>query len=410
MEQVLTEQVKQLLQSTGSILEKHEEIARLKGENFNMFRVLGIEDKEVKLHSPFIFELLSPKGSHDQEMVFLKMFLEQVVDPLPPHRFPRGCNARPDESKAEVHREYYIGPKHIDGENSTGGLIDIFITDGTRHISIENKIGSGEEEYQTTRYCNYKPDSNLVLFLTPYGVEASTDKAYPVSYKEHILPWLKSCHKHCTDLPILRETIKQYIITIKKLTGGPMQEINEKLKQLMWKNIEAAHAIYSNYKPLFKETVDEFVQEVKKEIEGKEPVSSNRDDWKIKIYNHAGGGLSIRNGKWIDLRTTPEGDHLMINWQNIYKQPYYGISAFQDHCDWKKIKEKLAGIKIEEYNQEWWPFRTDIKGTNFRNINELKKLCKEEERTELVKEIAYKLIELMEFCDDKLLSSGNSNS
>ena len=189
-----------------------------------------------------------------------------------------------------------------------------------------------------------------------------------------------------------------------------MQKMDENLKQLMLENIEAAQAIHSNYEPLFKETVDEFVQEVIKKIEGKEPVSSSPADWKIEIYNNDGGGLIIRNTKWIDLRTTPEGDHLMINWQNIYKQPYYGISAFQDHCDWKKIKEKLAGIKIEEYNQEWWPFRTDIKGTNFRNINELKKLCKEEECTELVKEIAYKLIELMKFCDDKLLSSENSNS
>ena len=408
MEQVLTEQVKQLLQSTGLVLKKNEEIARLKGENFNMFRVLGVEHKEDELHSRFIAELLDPKGSHDQKTVFLKMFLEQVVDPL----LSDSCKARLDESKAKVYREFYIEEVKIDGEYSTGGRIDIFITDGERHISVENKIWADEGEHQVTRYCNYKPESNLVLFLTLRGDKASTEKQYhPISYQEHILPWLESCQKYCADLPILRETIKQYIITIKRLTGClTMQKMDENLKQLMLENIEAAQAIHSNYEPLFKETVDEFVQEVIKKIEGKEPVSSSPADWKIEIYNNDGGGLIIRNTKWIDLRTTPEGDHLMINWQNIYKQPYYGISAFQDHCDWKKIKEKLAGIKIEEYNQEWWPFRTDIKGTNFRNINELKKLCKEEERTELVKEIAYKLIELMKFCDDKLLSSENSNS
>ena len=153
MEQTIIEQAKQLLQSTGSIIEKHEEIARLKGENFNVFRVLGIEKKEVKLHSPFIAELLKPKGSHDQKTAFLKMFLEQVVDTLP--------KARPDESKATVHREHYIGKKHINGDKSTGGYIDIFITDGTRHISIENKIYAGEGEHQVTRYCNYEPDTNM---------------------------------------------------------------------------------------------------------------------------------------------------------------------------------------------------------------------------------------------------------
>ncbi len=133
MEQALIGQVKQLLQSTGSIIEKHEEIARLKGENFNIFCVLGIEDKEVKLHSRFIAKLLDPKGSHDQKTEFLKMFLEQVVKPLTP-------DSLPEESKTKVHQEYYIDLKHIDGEKSTGGRIDIFLTDGTRHISIENKI------------------------------------------------------------------------------------------------------------------------------------------------------------------------------------------------------------------------------------------------------------------------------
>ena len=134
--------------------------------------------------------------------------------------------------------------------------IDIFITDDKRHISIENKIYAGEGEKQVTRYCKYEPESNLVLFLTLEGYEADTkEKYHPISYQDHILPWLESCQKHCADLPILRETIKQYIITIKGLTGGlTMQEMNENLKQLMLENIEAAHAIYSNYRSLLRET------------------------------------------------------------------------------------------------------------------------------------------------------------
>ncbi len=411
MEQVLTEQVKQLLQSTGLVLKKNEEIARLKGENFNMFRVLGVEHKEDELHSRFIAELLDPKGSHDQKTVFLKMFLEQVVDPL----LSDSCKARPDESKAKVYREFYIGEVKIDGENSTGGRIDIFITDETRHISIENKIGADEGEYQVTRYCNYQPDKNLVLFLTLRGKEAATEKTYyPISYQEHILPWLESCQKHCADLPILRETIKQYIITIKRLTGClTMQKMNENLKQLMLDNPDATQAIYSNYESLLRETL---VNEVKKEIEGKEPVSSNRDDWKIKIYNHAGGGLSIRNGKWINLRETQdERCHLWIDWQNInlYKRSYYGVVAHQEHFNWDKIKEKLGIDEIEKWGENhpsvpWWPFQTFMEEADFQNPNQLKKLLKEE-RTKLVEDIADKLIELINFCNGKLLPSNNSS-
>ncbi len=417
MDQALIEQVKQLLQSTGSILEKHEEIARLKGETFNIFRVLGIEDKEVKLHSRFIAELLDPKGSHDQKTAFLKMFLEQVVEPLPPDSFPEGCKARPDENRAEVYTEHSIGPKHIDGENSKGGRIDIFITDGTQHISIENKIKEPEQEdYQITRYCNHESDSNLVLFLTPRGDKASTKKKYhPISYRDHILPWLESCQAHCADLPILRETIKQYIITIKELTGGlTMQKMEKTIQKLMMKNIEAAHEIYSNYELLFKETVKKFVQEVKEEIESKEPFSHSPADWKIKIYNYYGGGLYIKNKKWIetDLRKTSNEDHhlredhlLLVNWQEIYKQSFYGISADPKHFNRKKIKKKLDGIGLKSDKNQWWPFRA-MKETDFQDPNQLKILWEEEEREERskqVQDIARKLIALMKFCNSKLL-------
>lgn len=417
MEQALIEQVKQLLQSTGSILEKHEEIARLKGENFNIFRLLGIEDKEVKLHSRFIAELLDPKGSHDQKTAFLKMFLEQVVKPLK-------SDSLPEESKTKVHKEYYIGPVKIkgeEGEESEGGRIDIFISDETRHISIENKIWAGEGEYQTTRYCNHEPDSNLVLFLTPLGKQASTDKAYLISYKKDILPWLESCQKHCADLPILRETIKQYIITIKGLTGGlTMQEMNKKLKRLMKKNIEAAHAIYLNYDPFLKETVKKFVQDVKKEIKGKELFSLGSTDWKIKIYDKFGGGLYIKNKKWIetDLRKTsnedlPEDHLLLVNWQGIYRQSFYGISADPEHFNRETIKKKLDGIEkygVTSSKDAWWPFYTYTQETNFQDPNQLKILWGEEERTKLVENIANKLVEIMEFCNSKLIPPENSNS
>lgn len=415
MEQAPIGQVKQLLQSTGSIIEKHEEIARLKGENFNVFRLLGVEDKEVKLHSRFIAELLNPKGSHDQKTEFLKMFLEQVVKPLTPDSLPA-------ESKTTVHQEHYISPKHIDGENSTGGRIDIFITDGTRHISIENKIGEGEGEYQVARYCNYQTDKNLVLFLTLRGDEASTEKKYyPISYQEHILPWLESCQKHCADLPILRETIKQYIIAIKGLTGGlTMQEMNEKLQQLMWKNIDAAHAIYSNYAFLVQENVEKILQdlfkELKEKIEGQEPVSQRLDDWELCIYGEKGhGGLKIKNKKWTDAdlkKTKSEDHHLQIEILGHYtnNRLYYGIVANENHFDTNKIIEKLDGIqeyikqnRKDENFSTFWDYYWDLYRKDSRFLNHLKKLLNKEECEELVEDIANKLIELIEFCDDKLL-------
>ena len=41
-----------------------QEEKRKRGENFNIFRVLGLSTSEVRLHSAFLAELLNPNGDH----------------------------------------------------------------------------------------------------------------------------------------------------------------------------------------------------------------------------------------------------------------------------------------------------------------------------------------------------------
>ena len=195
-----------------------------------------------------------------------------------------------------------------------------------------------------------------------------------------------------------------------------MQKMDENLKQLMLENIEAAQAIHSNYEPLLKETLGTFIKELKEKIKSKEPVSSSPDDWELKIYCGRENGLVIRNTKWIDQRKTSHEDHhLRIEWQNVSKgrdcRSTYGVVAHKDHIDRNNIKEKLDGIQewgVNLLDNEWWPFCK--MGVDFLAPNQLKTLVIEQKRTKLVKEIACKLIALMEFCNSKLLSSENSNS
>lgn len=63
-----------------------EELKRLKGENFNVFRIFNMESSETKLHSTFIAELLSPNGSQGMGDRFFKKFyrLLQLELDLPP--------------------------------------------------------------------------------------------------------------------------------------------------------------------------------------------------------------------------------------------------------------------------------------------------------------------------------------
>ena len=68
------------LERVTSINKKYENIAEITGENFNVFRILGLSSSEVRTHSAFIAELLNPKGSHNQKQIFLKLFCEDVLD------------------------------------------------------------------------------------------------------------------------------------------------------------------------------------------------------------------------------------------------------------------------------------------------------------------------------------------
>jgi len=46
--------VKKLLSNVADKVERSKEISRLKGENFNVFSILGFETKENKTHSRFL--------------------------------------------------------------------------------------------------------------------------------------------------------------------------------------------------------------------------------------------------------------------------------------------------------------------------------------------------------------------
>lgn len=94
------------------------EVKKLRGINdYNVYEILKTYD-ETTLHSGFIYSFLNPNGTHYQKSLFLKKFLEicQIDD------F--------NYENAEVFKEYSL----------KNGRLDIFITDGNKHIILENKI------------------------------------------------------------------------------------------------------------------------------------------------------------------------------------------------------------------------------------------------------------------------------
>ncbi len=234
-----------LLRKTAELLEENKELAQLKGENFNIFSILNMETKEVNTHSNFITDLLNPKGSHQLGDVFLKAFLHTIN--LSPELVE-------DSPEVQVHKEFVFN----------AGRLDILVESNAFVFVIENKIYASDGDLQLKKYHSYvnknPKEYSKVLYLTLHGEKASLSSAgdlideedyYCISYENEIRAWLQSCIKEAAEYPVIRETIKQYLILINKLTGKLNNEKMEKnLIELMTQNesaIEAAQYIKDNY-------------------------------------------------------------------------------------------------------------------------------------------------------------------
>ena len=214
--------------SICALEQAQQEERNRKGENYNLFSILNIERYELK-HSALIANLLDPKGSHGCGDAFLRAFFEIALKGT---AYPFESSTLPDS-----YTEHYTGP--IVGD--TGGLIDILVKSSRYGLIIENKIYAGDQDKQLTRYDNYGKETfgagrYHLVYLTLYGDDASKEStatksaeevAYlRLSYAENILRWLEQCARLADNKPLVRESLNQYIRTIKQLTYQDMNQKN----------------------------------------------------------------------------------------------------------------------------------------------------------------------------------------
>ena len=148
--------------------------------DFNILTTVLKYSDEVRLHSRMIGNLLNPNAKHYQDTLFLEEFLKIIgLDTW-------GLNL----SSTTVSIEYKD--------------IDLYLTDGDKHIIIENKIWAEDQPCQIMKYINIiveenkesiditheedghiKLDENVlqVIYLTPRAKEVSSahkkdDKGY----------------------------------------------------------------------------------------------------------------------------------------------------------------------------------------------------------------------------------------
>lgn len=245
------------LSSVGQILGRWEvarEESRRRGEEFNLFRVCGVDGRENS-HSALLAELLSPCGSHGQGA----LFLEQFLDVLGTGRCP--WMAEFDLDSATVQRECAVSE----------GRIDILVSDGKRALVIENKIYAADQWEQLKRYerfarTRYGAANYLILYLTLGGEAASEQSglgvAYTtISYKEDVLKWLNRSLSLCVDKSHIREVLIQYMELLKQLTGQGMESGYQKeLLQAMIANAEEVDALFEARSECLKYTWTEYAR------------------------------------------------------------------------------------------------------------------------------------------------------
>ena len=380
--------IQRFFQEVASICaleQAQQEERNRKGENYNLFSILSIERYELK-HSALIANLLDPKGSHGCDDTFLRAFFEIAL---------KGT-AYPFESSTPPHSytEYYTGP--IAGD--TGGRIDILVESKSSHygLIIENKIYAGDQDKQLTRYDNYGKetfgaDGYLLVYLTLYGYDASKESTATksaeevgylrLSYAEDILRWLEQCVRLADNKPLVRESLNQYIRTIKQLTYQDMnQEDIQKIIDLAVDHPEVVATLSSKLNAIAQGIRKKYIfAELKKYADQKGWLYDDSES----SYNEEEPKIRFRKEGW--------DDSIIISADSEDKKSNYGwwINL------WIGIDSKVTGAKklacLEKQSPEYpmgWEYLTTPNWYSAENFPAMK--------TSVAEEIISKLNEIIE--------------
>ncbi|HOO24084.1 MAG TPA: PD-(D/E)XK nuclease family protein [Paludibacteraceae bacterium] len=405
------ESIQQLMTRINEISNKYEEISKVSGDNFNVFRVIELTSDEVRLHSKFLAELLNPKGSHGQGSKFLDLFIQQFDIK----------NVDSETSKVSV--EESIGNK----TTTTGGRIDILIEDTNKHtIIIENKIYASDQENQLLRYYNYSRDN--IFYLNLDGSDPSEnsyqdlekDKHFKIiSYEYDILNWLENCKKESVSLPLLREGIAHYINLIKHLTGQSNNTTMDKeIIDLLAtpQNIKTAIKIENSIKGAKSKIQWNFWKQLREEFKSRditllEESKSERVVSEGKVKDYYSNKRNKKNyGLWTQILKID--DTIIYFGIELGENIYFGFRAGQkenwkisDKAEYEEIRHLIKEIDDNYKSSPWWlGWKYVTPQLNFKEFNttDVFNLADTEFLKKVVEDIVQKSINDIELLKQKL--------
>ncbi len=255
----IKETLEPFLKNVGEITIRHKEISKEKGEDFNLFSIMGMESNETYTHSAIIATLLDPSQNHYKKDFFLDKFLKIIG-----YKFDGK-----DLNNSTVTQEFHLGK--IDENYERGGFIDILIRfDNGKTIAIENKIYAKDQKKQLYRYSKYNEAKTILVYLNLYGDEPTEysyhtlklETIHKISYKEDIINWLTESRELLKKDSILSLSLKQYILLLKKLTKTMDKTREKELTSSILNNYGAAQYVHSNFDKLIYNVRESFRQAV----------------------------------------------------------------------------------------------------------------------------------------------------
>ena len=130
--------------------------------DFNILTTVLKPTDEVQLHTRFLYALLNPQGPHYQGTLFLKSFMKTI-----------GFGGLLDYNNTTVRKEYSIADSKKDDQQNQ---IDLYLTDGIKHVIIENKLNAADQIGQIARYAQTIRDKYALEYTDLLFIFLSTGR------------------------------------------------------------------------------------------------------------------------------------------------------------------------------------------------------------------------------------------
>ena len=377
--------------------------------DYNIFTLFHYFSDEVNLHSNFIASLLDPNGDHYKNDLFLKLFLEMCgIDDF-----------SIDTSTATVFKEF----KHI----------DIYISDGKKHIILENKVYAKDQPTQIARYIetiiqnkDAEDEDIYVLYLHPDGdlpkeyslgdyktnqdetklvKKGSTINFKVISYEDEISNWIDKCKNEVSNITDLNVFLSQYKDVIEMIYDR-YKRIDKmetaKFVEIFKENYTAVSEIANNYQEMRKKIIYSFFSNAAKILRGDSEIKSVYDIKTEENQDYRPIIITKKNPKDGEIW---EKFYFTVEFQKSpYSMPYVGFRRKEDKNTNAKNYKKPCEDQLKKQTEYFLAVDELYKDVN---IDICKKIIEEEFKPETFAKMTNAI--LIKLKEQKLEMQTNQN-